>query len=109
MPRAAARPPTSEPVAPPARLSPPQPAPRPAPRPAARPAAGGPDDEAEGDGEIDMANFGWTEFWSWARTRGYSDRTSLDAAVGRSTKGMTPLEIRKQIQASAERGARNAE
>lgn len=90
---------TDAPVAasrPAARLSPPQPAPRPAPRPA--PAAT-PTDERDGDDEIDMANYGWTEFWSWARSRGFNDRKALDAAVGRSTTGMTPLEIRKQIQA----------
>ncbi|CAA9558190.1 MAG: hypothetical protein AVDCRST_MAG88-1278, partial [uncultured Thermomicrobiales bacterium] len=57
------------------------------------------DADDEGEGEIDMANYGWTEFWSWARTRGYTDRKALDAIVGRDTRGMTPLEIRKQIQA----------
>jgi hypothetical protein len=48
--------------------------------------------------ELSAADFGWTEFWSWARQRGYSDRTSLDAAVGRSTKGMTPVEIRAALR-----------
>ncbi len=92
---AAELPPASRPAA---RLSAPQPAPRPVPRPAPAPPAarGGEDDE---DGEIDMANYGWTEFWSWARARGYHDRKALDAVVGRQTTGMTPLEIRKQIQA----------
>ena len=70
-----------------------------APAAPARPAAR---DDAGGEDEIDMANYGWTEFWSWARSHGYSDRTALDAAVGRSTKGMTPLEIRRQIQARLE-------
>lgn len=86
-----------EPLASIPRLSPPQPAPRPAHRPASAPAPVATIDDDQP--EIDMANFGWTEFWSWARARGFSDRNALDAAVGRSTKGMTPLEIRKQIQA----------
>ncbi|HEX5504754.1 MAG TPA: hypothetical protein VFW96_19205 [Thermomicrobiales bacterium] len=79
----------------PARLSPPQPAPRPTSRPAPTNGDGG---DTAGD-DLDMANYGWTEFWSWARGHGFSDRNALDAAVGRSTKGMTPLEIRKHIQA----------
>ena len=70
------------------------PTPRPVPRP--RAASGMLEDEDE---EIDMANYGWTEFWSWARARGFNDRKSLDAVVGRATNGMTPLEIRKYIQA----------
>ncbi|HET8626469.1 MAG TPA: hypothetical protein VFL91_03570 [Thermomicrobiales bacterium] len=80
------------------RLSPPQPAPRPTPRPAAPTNGAGADDATAGD-DLDMANYGWTEFWSWARSHGFSDRNALDAAVGRPTKGMTPLEIRKHIQA----------
>lgn len=93
-----ARPARAEAAAPSQRLSPPQPVPRPAPRPTpiAQALATG---EGEGDEAIDMANYGWTEFWSWARKRGYTDRKSLDAVVGRPTNGMTPLEIRKQIQA----------
>ena len=74
-------------------------------RPAARPAAAPaptftrePVDDGE-DEVVDLANYGWTEFWSWARARGFNDRKSLDAVVGRATNGMTPLEIRKQIQA----------
>jgi hypothetical protein len=92
-------PPTSE--VPVRRLSRPaqaQPVVRPAPRSAA-PAPAARDDEAAETGEIDLANYGWTEFWSWARARGFSDRKSLDAVVGRSTTGMTPLEIRRHIQA----------
>jgi len=85
------------------RPTPPQPAVRPAPRPApaAAPAPSfsrEPVDDGE-DEVVDLANYGWTEFWSWARARGFNDRKSLDAVVGRATNGMTPLEIRKQIQA----------
>ncbi|MGN6755587.1 MAG: hypothetical protein ACTHMJ_04260 [Thermomicrobiales bacterium] len=92
-------PPTSE--VPVRRLSRPaqaQPVVRPAPRSTA-PAPAARDDETTETGEIDLANYGWTEFWSWARARGFSDRKSLDAVVGRSTTGMTPLEIRRHIQA----------
>jgi hypothetical protein len=83
------------------RPAPPQPVVRPAPRPTPV-VTREPDldtlDEEEG---VDMANYGWTEFWSWARARGYSDRKSLDAVVGRPTSGMTPMEIRKSIQAKS--------
>jgi hypothetical protein len=41
----------------------------------------------------DAENFGWTEFWAWARARGYGDRKSLDAKLGKPTNGMTPWEI----------------
>ncbi len=83
------------------RPSPPQPIVRPAPRPVSSPAPAFSREPAD-DGEdevVDLANYGWTEFWSWARARGFNDRKSLDAVVGRATNGMTPLEIRKQIQA----------
>ena len=92
-------PPTSDvPVRRVARPAPLQPAVRPAPRPTT-PVPAAQDDEAADAGEVDLANYGWTEFWSWARARGFSDRKSLDAVVGRSTTGMTPLEIRRHIQA----------
>jgi hypothetical protein len=81
-----------------ARPAPLQPAVRPAPR-STTPTPAAQDDEAADAGEVDLANYGWTEFWSWARARGFSDRKSLDAVVGRSTTGMTPLEIRRHIQA----------
>lgn len=92
----------------PPRPTPVQTAPRPAPRPAAPVPAPAPvptpapsftrEPLEEEDEAIDLANYGWTEFWSWARARGFNDRKSLDAVVGRPTNGMTPLEIRKQIQ-----------
>jgi hypothetical protein len=92
-------PPTSDvPVRRVARPAPLQPAVRPAPR-STTPTPAAQDDEAADAGEVDLANYGWTEFWSWARARGFSDRKSLDAVVGRSTTGMTPLEIRRHIQA----------
>ncbi len=95
----------------PSRPAPMQATPRPAPRPAATIPAPAPNATPapassftrepleEEDEVIDLANYGWTEFWSWARARGFNDRKSLDAVVGRATNGMTPLEIRKQIQA----------
>jgi len=73
------------------------PAPAPAPVPTPAPSFTREPLEEE-DEAIDLANYGWTEFWSWARARGFNDRKSLDAVVGRPTNGMTPLEIRKQIQ-----------
>ncbi len=95
-----AEPPAPAPPAPapraPQRPSPPPPAPRPLPAPAF---TREPAEDVGEDEVIDMANYGWTEFWSWARALGFNDRKSLDAVVGRPTNGMTPLEIRKQIQA----------
>lgn len=49
------------------------------------------------EAKIDIANYGWTEFWNWARGAGFANRDMLDAAAGRSTQGMTPLEIRRLI------------
>ena len=46
-------------------------------------------------------DLGWTEFWSWARARGYTDRQALDAATGRDTREMTPAEIKAAIEARA--------
>lgn len=93
---------SAEEKAEPARPTPPRPAPlQTAPRPAPRPSPTPPvftREPLEEEEAIDLANYGWTEFWSWARARGFNDRKSLDAIVGRPTNGMTPLEIRKQIQ-----------
>ncbi len=106
-PRRSARPSPRRSGPPSRRNRTPRPAPRtPQPQPIVRPAprpspvlTREPDlDTLEEEG-VDMANYGWTEFWSWARARGFSDRKSLDAVVGRPTSGMTPMEIRKQIQA----------
>lgn len=55
------------------------------------------DEPVAGDGKLDIANYGWTEFWNWARGAGYLNRDMLDAAAGRPTEGMTPLEIRRLI------------
>ena len=98
--RVAEPPPPQEVPRPAVRASQPQPIVRPAPRPTPV-VTREPDPEQHADEEevVDMANYGWTEFWSWARARGFSDRKSLDAVVGRPTSGMTPMEIRKQIQA----------
>lgn len=43
----------------------------------------------------------WTGFWAWARNHGFNGRRDLDEAVGSSTSGMTPAEIRRQIEARA--------
>lgn len=85
-------------VRPAARIAQPQPVVRPAPRPTPV-LTREPDLDSIEEEDVDMANYGWTEFWSWARARGFSDRKSLDAVVGRPTGGMTPMEIRKSIQA----------
>jgi hypothetical protein len=42
--------------------------------------------------------FGWTEFWAWARLRGYHSRADLDSALDRSTSAMTPWEIREVLE-----------
>lgn len=79
-----------------------EPGPRPMPSrqptalPAARPSLVR-EDAGAGEGQIDIANYGWTEFWNWARSAGYANRDMLDAAAGRSTQGLTPLEIRRLI------------
>jgi hypothetical protein len=100
--RPAAPAPAPEPEPEPVARAVPRPTPQPVVRPAPRPTpvvTREPDPDASEEEGVDMANYGWTEFWSWARARGYSDRKSLDAAVGRPTSGMTPMEIRKSIQA----------
>ena len=77
------------------RPEPSRPAPRQEPRPlrpSAPPAAAAP---APG------ADYGWSDFWPWAKARGINDRQALDAAAGEVTSGKTPAEIRRLIEARA--------
>ena len=49
----------------------------------------------------DVRDWGWNEFWPWAKARGINDRQALDAAAGEATSGRTPAEIRRLIEARA--------
>lgn len=71
-----------------------RPAPRQEPRPL-RPSA-----LAE-DAPAPNADYGWSDFWPWAKARGINDRQALDAAAGQPTSGKTPAEIRRLIEARA--------
>jgi hypothetical protein len=73
------------------QTSPSQPAPRQEPRPL-RPSALA--------AEV-SDDYGWTDFWSWAKARGIKDRQALDEAAGQPTSGKTPAEIRRLIEAHA--------
>ena len=44
-----------------------------------------------------LADYSWNSFWQWARGQGYTSKDDLDRAVGRSTAGMGPGQIRDQL------------
>ena len=49
--------------------------------------------------EFDAADYSWTEFWTWARSRGYSTRSAVEEVLGRQLGDMTPREIRAALLA----------
>ena len=71
-----------------------------APRSAASstPSASGTRTSAE-TAEFDAADYSWTEFWTWARSRGYSTRSAVEEVLGRQLGDMTPREIRAALLA----------
>lgn len=47
----------------------------------------------------DVATEEWTEFWTWARKRGFRDRAAVDAFLGMPTENLTPLQLVNRIDA----------
>jgi hypothetical protein len=45
-------------------------------------------------GDENLADVSWTEFWKWARARGYDSREMINEAIGRSMDGLTPRDVR---------------
>jgi hypothetical protein len=41
-----------------------------------------------------LEDYSWNAFWQWARSQGYMSKDDLDRAIGRSTTGMNPAQIR---------------
>ena len=46
----------------------------------------------------DDAPFDWTDFWAWAKPRGYSDRAQIEQIIG-PIAGKVPAEIRRLLEA----------
>lgn len=53
-------------------------------------------DIAESDDNL--ADVSWTEFWKWARSRGYDSREAINEAIGRSMDGLTPRDVRALVR-----------
>lgn len=95
-----ARPPAERRPAPPIRTTPPidinanrdRPgaAPHQDPRPSAMPNA---------DDEPGMENYSWTEFWKWARSRGFNNKADLEALIGQPIESLNPMEVRALVVA----------
>ncbi|CAN5679446.1 hypothetical protein BH23CHL4_BH23CHL4_01950 [soil metagenome] len=41
-----------------------------------------------------LEDYSWNAFWQWARSQGHTSKDDLDRAIGRSTAGMNPAQIR---------------
>lgn len=54
-----------------------------------------PDIAADDD---NLADVSWTEFWKWARSRGYDSREAINEAIGRSMDGLTPRDVRALVR-----------
>jgi hypothetical protein len=50
------------------------------------------------DGDDDLADVSWTEFWKWARARGYDSREMINDTIGRSMDGLTPRDVRQMLR-----------
>jgi hypothetical protein len=55
-----------------------------------------PDPVDEDDGQL--ADVSWTEFWKWARSRGYDTREMVNDAIGRSMDGLSPRDVRHLLR-----------
>ncbi|MCM8747925.1 hypothetical protein NET02_02055 [Thermomicrobiaceae bacterium CFH 74404] len=45
------------------------------------------------------AEYGWDEFWRWARARGFSRKDQIAEALGYSVTDLTPRELRAALEA----------
>jgi len=46
-----------------------------------------------------LEDVSWTEFWKWARPRGFESREAVIEAIGETIDGMTPREVREALVA----------
>ena len=46
-----------------------------------------------------LEDVSWTEFWKWARPRGFDSREAVIEAIGETIDGMTPREVREALVA----------
>jgi hypothetical protein len=44
-----------------------------------------------------LEDVSWTEFWKWARPRGFESREAVIEAIGETIDGMTPREVREAL------------
>ena len=51
------------------------------------------------DDEPRLEDVSWTEFWKWARPRGFESREAVIEAIGETIDGMTPREVREALTA----------
>ena len=52
------------------------------------------------DGDIQIEDISWTEFWKWARSYGFANKLALETAIGQSIDRLTPAEARRMAMAS---------
>ncbi|GBD16456.1 hypothetical protein HRbin26_01354 [bacterium HR26] len=45
------------------------------------------------------SDYGWDEFWRWARARGFSRKDQIAEALGYSVEDLTPRELRAALEA----------
>jgi hypothetical protein len=84
-------------MGPPVMVRPRQPAPQPPARPAqARGGLRPVPDLPESDARLEDVS--WTEFWKWARARGFDSRDAVNEAIQRPMDGMTPREVRDLLK-----------
>jgi hypothetical protein len=48
--------------------------------------------------EARLEDVSWTEFWKWARARGFDSRDAVNDAIGRPMDGMTPRQVRDLLK-----------
>lgn len=48
----------------------------------------------------EMADYGWTDFWKWARANNLNAKGQVEQRIGRSMEGLQPREVRQLLFAA---------
>ena len=49
------------------------------------------------EGDVDMADYSWTDFWKWARSHDLNAKGQVEQRIGRSMEGLQPKDVRKLL------------
>ena len=65
--------------------------------PASAPSVEEPEPASQPEPDEDMADYGWTDFWKWARANNLNAKGQVEQRIGRSMEGLQPREVRQLL------------